>query len=208
MNRWSTAPEPGEEPVMGQPEEPDHHEAQEEAEDLGVLVARARRSSFDARDVRDADAHDEQRHGDGEHRVAEERHPVELELLRPPRGSAAPACRRAGRRRRRSSAISRAGSSPTASRTRASTRCGDALGAVGARRRGCGRPRPGSRSSSAYRSCSGRTNSTTASATARLERAVAARPRTRPRPRRSVAVGDRGEDLRAGSTRRAWRRGS
>ena len=39
MNRRSTAPQLGEEPVVGEPVEPDHHEAQEEAEDLAVLVA-------------------------------------------------------------------------------------------------------------------------------------------------------------------------
>jgi hypothetical protein len=71
----------GEEPVVGQPVEADHEEAQSETEDLALLVAQVL-GDLRLLHVRDADAHHEQRHGDGEDRVTEERHPVELELLR------------------------------------------------------------------------------------------------------------------------------
>jgi hypothetical protein len=67
-----------EESVVGEPVVPDHHEADEEAGDLGNLVVEGVLESLVAGD-RDPDAHHEERHRDGEHRVAEEHHPVELE---------------------------------------------------------------------------------------------------------------------------------
>ena len=67
----------GDEAVMAAPVEGDDDEADEEAEDLWREVPQ-RVAQLVRSDLRDADADDEQRHGDGEDGVAEERHPIEL----------------------------------------------------------------------------------------------------------------------------------